>query len=204
MEQLSLFSVVEDITKEVEEMEQQPLTNEQKIELIRQGAYDINQFLEDNRKLIFKVQNKILSGRMVKTQDLDDFESLGLYALYKATQDFDPTKGYKFSTFAYKYILTELQMYYHRRVHKHTFQTKYHLELDALEVDMIEGNPHHFGRQRYTTEGLELNERQQAIYQAYLESLSFTEVAKQFGISRQCICESVQRTQAKMRKKYYA
>lgn len=200
MQQLSLGL----INESKEDQGSNVLTNEEKIKLIREGKYEMDQFLKENKKLMFSIQNKFLSGRQVKSQDLDDFESLGMFALFKAAQNFDLSKGFKFSTVAYKYIMTELQMYYHRRVHKHNFQTRYHLAIDALEVEMIEGRVDTLDRHHYNTDGLGLNERQQAIYDAYLENPSFTEVAKQFGISKQCICDSVQRTQAKMRKKYYA
>lgn len=199
MQQLTLF-----VLEEVEMEQESVLTNEEKIRLIREGKYDLDLFLAENKKLVFAVQNKLLSGRQVAYHEMDDFESLGMYALYKAVRDFDETKGFKFSTVAYKYIMTELQMHYHRRVHKHNYQTRYHLAIDALEVDMIESRVDALDRHHYNTDGLGLNERQQAIYDAYLETPSFTEVAKQFGISKQCICDSVQRTQAKMRKKYYA
>lgn len=206
MEQLSLFNdELEYVTTEEELKE--TLSNEEKILLCRQGEYSVDQFIEENKKLVYKMITHFSATKQVNQNDIQDYESVGLLGLYKAMQDWDVDRNIKFSTFACRYILTEFHMYKRKHVTKHEYHSRYALTLNSMEMEVVSNDINVMDRHtqgQYNLEGIRLTPKQREIYLAYLENPSPTALAKQFGISKQCVNDCVKRTQKKMRDKYYA
>lgn len=61
----------------------------------------------DNEKLIYSIINDYFPWY----QDSEDLFSVGVLSLEKAMKNYDESRGVKFSSFAYKYILGELRKY---------------------------------------------------------------------------------------------
>jgi RNA polymerase sporulation-specific sigma factor len=66
----------------------------------------IGEFVEDNKNLIYTVIYKI-SPKVIGTHEEEDWLQEGMIAMMKAINRFDESKGFKFSTFAYKVIYQE-------------------------------------------------------------------------------------------------
>ena len=213
MEQLSLFlfeseaPIIAPVMEEVKvEKEQQltlhqPLTNEDKIRLIREGSYSAERFLEENQKMIWTVLNTYKRGKILTQEDEQDLYSMGLGGLWLAIQQYDPTRGVKFSTVAWRFILTELQRYY-RDIQPHNFHGKTALSLSFSEYDFIEGVVNPLDHYQIDLNEIKLTAKQKEWFMSYIEHRNFNKVAELYGVSKQAVRESVKQTQAKLRLKY--
>ena len=177
------------------------MTNEEKIALIREGKYSADEFIRENEKLVYAVLHKYKNGKILVGTDEEDLYSMGLGGLYKALCDFDPDYGVAFTSFAWRYILTEIQRYY-RTIQPHNYHQQTALFLSDMEYDVVEGKTFNQENYRYNLEGLKLTERQKEWYLAYIETTNFTTIAERYGVSKQAVRESVQKVQRKMREKY--
>jgi RNA polymerase sigma factor (sigma-70 family) len=70
--------------------------------VIRNGQRAMNRMMESNLRLVVTIARKYY--RMCQTLELMDVISLGNIGLAKAAEKFDPSLGYKFSTYAYWWI----------------------------------------------------------------------------------------------------
>jgi RNA polymerase sigma factor (sigma-70 family) len=70
--------------------------------IVRNGKRAMNRMMESNLRLVVTVARKYY--RMCQTLELMDVISLGNMGLVKAAEKFDPSLGYKFSTYAYWWI----------------------------------------------------------------------------------------------------
>ena len=70
----------------------------------------INELVESNLGLVNFTIKKYFGG-CVGTQEYEDFYQEGCFALFKAAQSFDSTKGYKFSSYAVTKIYYEILHY---------------------------------------------------------------------------------------------
>lgn len=88
--------------KDIINQDRQLLSGEQEIDLftkLRQGNESIKDFLiESNLKLVVSIAKHYL--RISSTMDLEDIVQEGNIGLMKAIDKFDPSLGYKFSTYA--------------------------------------------------------------------------------------------------------
>jgi RNA polymerase primary sigma factor len=70
--------------------------------LVRNGERAIKRMMESNLRLVVTIAQKYY--KMCQTLELMDVISLGNIGLGRAAEKFDPTRGYKFSTYAYWWI----------------------------------------------------------------------------------------------------
>lgn len=178
------------------------LTTEQKVELVRAGAYDMEVFIAEHSKMVWSVLNKYKIGKLLSLQDEEDLYSMGLGGIFYAIRDYDASRGVKFSTFAWRYILTEIQRHY-RDIQPHNYHGKTALRLSFSEYDVLEGVVETFDRYQIDLNEIDLTPRQKEWFLAYLEYENFSKVAEIYGVSKQAIRESVRQTQAKLRARYY-
>ncbi len=182
-------------------VDEHDLTNEEKIRLIREGKYDIDTFIKENENMVWSVLRMYKKGKILTDQDEEDLFSMGLGGLYYAIRDYDESRGYKFSTVAWRYILTELQRHY-RDIQPHNYHEKTALRLSFSEYDFLEGEIYDLTKYRIDLSDLGLSQKQKEWFKAYLEHRNFTKVGNQFGISKQAARENIRQIQAKLRAKY--
>ena len=70
--------------------------------LVRRGRRAQNRMVEANLRLVVTVANKY--SRQVPASDYMDLVQAGNIGLVRAVEKYDPTRGYKFSTYAYWWI----------------------------------------------------------------------------------------------------
>ena len=70
--------------------------------LVRRGRKAQNRMVEANLRLVVTVANKY--SRQVPSADFMDLVQAGNIGLVRAVEKYDPTRGYKFSTYAYWWI----------------------------------------------------------------------------------------------------
>lgn len=88
---------------------------------------------ENNNELIVKYSRLIyyVIKQLGLLHDSDEYYEVGVIGLVKALRDFDESKGYKFSTFAYKYIRTEIIILLH-------YKNRYKRKINFLTVPLDE------------------------------------------------------------------
>ena len=178
------------------------ISNEEKIALIREGKYDLEVFIKENTKMVWAVLNSYKGEKILSEQDEEDLYAMGLGGIFYAVRDFDLDRGVKFSTFAWRYILTELQRHY-REIQPHNYHSKTALSLSYNEYDFLEDPNSLMERYHIDLQKVGLTQKQQDWFLAYPEHQNFTKVGELFGVSKQAVRESIKQTQAKLRAKYY-
>ena len=182
-------------------MSQQLTTNEAKIEAIRKGTYSIDQFIVENEGMIKSAILRHTQGGFLLHHQWDELLNIARYGFYKAVIDFEPELGFRFTTLAYKVMSYEIKNYFHRDIVVSNQQAMKQREFDerlhdrGFEIDML--------TQNINTEGISLTKRQKELYEAYLTHQNFEVVGELYGLKKQTVHESIKKSQAKMREKYY-
>lgn len=70
-----------------------------------------NKLAEDNIALVHSIINKRFGNKSITKEDRENYIGEGIVGLVKAINKFDASKGFAFSTFAYKCINGEISMY---------------------------------------------------------------------------------------------
>lgn len=176
------------------------LSNEAKIDLIRRGAYSVDQFIHENEAMIKSATDRYTRGKFMLHHQWDEVLNAARYGFYKAMNDFKPELGYTFTTLAYKVMSYEIKNYFHRAIVVDNQIEAKHKEFDEELHDVAEML--NLLTYNLNTEGLNLTKRQQEIYDLYLTHQNYDDVAEVLGIRKQTVHESVKKTQARMREKY--
>ena len=82
------------------------------------------QIFNENIKLAYKIANKYKNNY---NAEFEDIKQCALLGLWKTVKTFDKTKGFAFSTLAYRIITNEINMYLRK-------ESKY-IKLDLLSLD---------------------------------------------------------------------
>lgn len=114
-------------------MEKEQPTNEEIVEKIQQGE-DVTDNMEklftNNKPLIHKIVSKVPHEQ----QDDDDCMQVAFLGLHKAAQSYDPSKGYKFMSYAERVIKTDLFRYLYG---KGSGELSPHLVLIAHKIEQF-------------------------------------------------------------------
>lgn len=174
-------------------------TNEEKIEMVKNGEYPLDQFLRDNDGLVYKVIS-IYELRHPSIKEVrEDAYSQGMLGLWKAYQAYDKEKGNLFSTVAWKYIDTEVRLVcrdYFRYRENYLTSTLEDAPEPACDDEVV------FEMLRLSLDSIKITKRQRQYYERYLQLQSYVEVAKELGTSKQTVKQAVKYVQDKLKDKY--
>lgn len=182
------------------------LTNEEKIRAVKEGRYDINQLMLDNEGLVKDRVYKYARRCCLSTFETEDMLQIARAALFKAIQDFDETIGVKLSTLATRYIDCDIRKFFHRNI----LEDRGLLGSDEAEYDSVDEQTSAitvtkedkaFGR-NYSTQGLNLSERQEFIFFNYAKGYTMEEIAEMIGATKQTVNVHLKIAQQRMRAKY--
>lgn len=177
------------------------LSNEEKLELIRKGEYSIDDFMSDNEALARVILYRFMKGRYVRDDQWEELVNIARFGLFRATQSFDASRGNQFSTYAYWVIQTEIGNYFRSEIMLPNRRQRMMDDINDHDETLQEAQPD-FDLSMINLEGIKITPRQREIYSLYLKTPSATQVAKQLGLSRQTVHESVKIVQKRMREKY--
>lgn len=186
----------------------------EKLRLVKEGEYDLDTFLRENEKMVHLIIHRYTGRSLVGNAGYQDLFNEGLLGLYNAMLDFDENIGTDFWAFAYPYILNSVTSTYYTEFKKGGRQKGYDsIDGEGSKVNLL------FTEEKVSLnrmdellkirdfEGL-LNEiectaKQREAMDVYLETMSFTETAKQLGVSKQSIHQRVEIVQQRLREKLY-
>lgn len=151
---------------------------------------------------------------------LEDYVDIGMIGLVKAGRDFDETKGYKFSTFAYTYVYREIlrqiqtENYHNRKINQMTVPLDKPLTesgmtlLDTIASDInIEKEVEDIILFEKINEIIDtLNEEDKFTMKSYYElngyeKKNMREVAEILNISKGCVGQRIQKAIKKIGEK---
>lgn len=82
------------------------MTNEELVKAYQDGDKEaMNEIVEKNTGLVFLIVNRYLNSLESSYLEKDDLEQLGYMGLMEAVKHFDPSMGFKFSSYAGKAIM---------------------------------------------------------------------------------------------------
>lgn len=91
-----------------------------------------DKLITENLGLVRQVLSRLYI--MPNCVDYDDYLQVGCIGLFKAIRDYDSTRGYKLSTYAYKSIYNEVCRYYYRN-HIIKYKSSKKLDLQFTEIE---------------------------------------------------------------------
>lgn len=177
------------------------LTNEQKIALIREGRYSVDEFLKENEKLIYSVISIYESKNQMLRSIKDDLVSQGMLGLWKAVNDFDETRGFLFSTLAWKYINNEVYVAV-REFSNYNNRSICKIFGEEIQEPVSKRTETIHELINFDLNDIKLTKKQRTYFERYLELQSYTEVAKELNTTKQTVKDAVMLVQQRLRKKY--
>ena len=151
--------------------------------------------IEDNLKLVYHTVHKYYPAYATD----EDIIQCGMLGLCKAADKWDETKS-KFSTFACMCVINEIRQEFRRRA-KHQGI----LSLD-YEVDSEDGEKSSFGNCIASEDKVELidftidiqrlSKREQEICEFCKQGMTFAEIGRKLGISRQAVWKAARKIRA--------
>lgn len=155
---------------------------------------DVNKLVKDNEKLAYKVAHTFNPVTMV---DLEDIKQIALIGLWKAVENFDETKGFQFSTFAYRVIRNEVLQ--ELKKFKRTSSS-----LDEMELD-LSYNESEF-EDLVTREGIKvyLNDEEYSIVTMTIDGYTQKEISEMIQLSQSQISRVYIRAKEKIKGVVYS
>ncbi len=178
-------------------------------------AKDNEEMVTNNLKLVYKITNEYFGQWKYRKQGLFDYEDLiqiGLIGLIKACNDFNPSLGYKFSTYASRKIRSEITMFFRDVFCKSRVKEKKITKLVSTEDKTIKDFKF---EELLKSDGFEdetidivifnefletLNEREKKVLYLRYNNMSQTKIAKEVGINQSSVSLQIKRIKEKYKK----
>lgn len=188
------------------------------IKEILSDEYKINQFLKENRRLIYDVLKKVRPS-ILGTYEEEDYFQEGMIGLYKAMKKFDETRDCQFGTLAYIYIKNQI-LHKVKCEHNKLKQSNNNItslnetaySSDSDEIELIETLTSKDNIENKVLTKFDYNNIINAINKKYsknnhaqifkylLAGYSQTDIAKIFNLSRQNISQKIKQIQKRVLK----
>jgi len=168
----------------------------------------IDKLVEHNIRLIFFAMNKN-KGYFDAGVEPEDLFSAGMYGLFNAAEKFDYTKGYRFSTFAYKGICYAFQGELRRAGRKKNSRQREDIEnlgashlIEEEKNEVEEQEWHNYSRAIFKKKIGELPAQERKVLNMrFFEDLALSKIGNKMGVSRARISQIQIDALKKLRKK---
>lgn len=172
--------------------------------------------ITENINLIYHVLKQM---NLYDEVNREKYFDIGMIALVKAANHFDPDKGYLFTTLAGKVIRTEIltQIRYENLGKRR--QEQYNLSLDLVidnndgdETTLMDAIPSDYNLEEHVIRReqimllreaikTELTDKERRILMLYLDGKTQCEIAEEFGVVQACISRYIKRIIEKLKRK---
>jgi RNA polymerase sporulation-specific sigma factor len=170
----------------------------------------MNKLFEQNSNLVYRVYHDKIEDKKYAEEYCDDLIQIGMIALWKACNKFDPNKGTKFSTYAYASIYKSMLCFLQRESKRLSNSASF--SSPVQETDGVEGYTYEevIPSYQYTVEEFELEQvidevtkemRHNASTVIDLIRKGYTQdaIAKQLGITQSNVSRILKRFRKKLK-----
>ncbi|WP_352400126.1 sigma-70 family RNA polymerase sigma factor [Anaerotignum sp.] len=134
----------------------------------------------------------------------EDARQICLIGLWKASEKFDPGKGYEFSTFASTVIMNQMRVFLRdERKRKRIQYTDSVVYYDGEEVDLIESIPDKYAGETsldfcFKELSEKLNDKETRVLQMKIKGYNQVEIAKRLNISQPTVARYLRQIKSKV------
>lgn len=161
-----------------------------------------------NINIAYKIANQYLSNY---PNEYEDIKQVALLSLWQSVERFDNSKGFAFSTFAYKVIFNNINCYLRKpkQIYANTISLDTPIDENLTIKDIIKDNFDIFDKLEYEEINQiknnilnNLSDRDKQIYKKLLDGKTQYEIATEFNLSQAQICRIWQKINNKIKQNY--